>query len=373
MPLDDVEDDAEYENDAAYEDDAEYEEDPAWNNEWKDVIIQSSQSNLNSSMWSLASSSSVEKFDLRRGCVEVASYGRLPTEPTEKQTNPALTSPSDVAYIPQRHCFLVSEAFRNRIGIYEAETFKFIEWLAHPKCYKWFVRPTSLLSVARGHVFILVKDKIEILDHKLDGFQFKYGSFSGLAEGDSGEIFTLTCLRRNSAYFIQKLTLGPNNFYKFSGQIHLHVVDSFDNCKQSRPRFLTYSNNKLFITDSGLHKFYLVDLQTRTQQAFGYQGTQPGQLLQPSGILADHYGNLLIADGNRRLSVYSEAGQFVKVALEGDEDFVAVQNIRRFKDFLIVMKSSTKEKRCSGGVLWYQLPGPDSDSGLSSPASESCL
>ena len=347
-------------------------EDPAWENGWKDeAIIQSSQSSLNSSLWSLASSTSMDKFDFRRGCVEIAAYGRLPTEPTEKQTNPALTSPSDVAYIPQRHCFLVSEAFRNRIGIYEAETFNFVDWLAHPKCYKSFVRPTSLLSVANGHVFILVKDRIEILDHKLDGFQFKSGSFSGLTEGDSGEIFTLTCLRRNSSYFIQRLTLGPNNFYKFSGQIQLHIVDSFANCKQSRPRFLTFSNKKLFITDSGLHKFYLVDLQTRSQQAFGYQGTSPGQLLQPTGLLADQSGQLIIADGNRRLSVYSQTGQFIKVALQGEEDLVAVQNIRRFKDHLMVLKSSTKERRSSGAVLWYQLGGPDS--GLSSPASESCL
>ena len=84
--------------------------------------------------------------------------------------------------------------------------------------------------------------------------------------------------------------------------------------------------------------------------------------------MADHCGHLLIADGNKRLSVYSESGQFIKVALQGDEDFVSVQDIRRFKDFVIVMKSSTKKRPGSGRVVWHQLSRRDS--GLASPASE---
>ena len=344
-------------------------EDPAWKELWKDVLVQSSQSSLNSSLWSLASSAPVEKFDFLRGCEQIASYGHLSTSPTEKPTHSALKSPRDVTYIPHRHCFLVSETFTNRIGIYEAENFNFVQWLPHPKTYKRYIRPTSLLSLANGNVFIVTRDNIEILDHNLEGFQFKPGHFSGLSEGDSGEIFSLICLRRTSKYCIQRLTVGPNRFYKWNGQIPLDVVDSFDNWKKSRPRFLTYSNKKLFITDTGLHKFYLVDLQTGSQQAFGYQGTNPGQLLQPTGIIADHSGHLLIADGNKRLSVYSEDGQFIKVALQADENLVAPQDIRRFKDFLIVMNSSTRERPSSGRVFWYQLPSRDS--GLASPASES--
>ena len=344
-------------------------EDPAWKELWKDVVIQPSQLSLNSSLWSLASSAPMEKFDFLRGCEQIASYGHLPTNATEKPTNSALKSPRGVTYIPHRHCFLVSETFSNRIGIYDADNFNFVRWLPHPKTSKRYEKPTSLLCLANGNVFIVTRNNIEILDHNFDGFQYKFGSFSGLAEGDSGEIFSLMCLRRNSKYCIQRLTVGPNKFYKWNGQISLYVVDSFDNWKKSKPRFLTYSNKKLFITDTGLHKFYLVDLQTGSQRAFGYQGPNPGQLLHPTGIIADDCGHLLIADGNKRLSVYSEDGQFIKVALQGDENLVSLQDIRRFKDFLIVMNSSTRERPSSGRVVWYQLPGRDS--GLASPASES--
>ena len=303
------------------------------------------------------SSSLPEEFDFVRGCEEIASYGNIPTD-----TSPALVSPHDITYIPQRHCFLVTEPFKHRIGIYEAETFKFVDWLPHPKCYKRYERPRSILSTASGRVFIVVKDRIEILDDKLNGFQFKYGFFRGLVEGEAGEIFTLTYLRSKQAHFIQRLGVGPNNFYKFTGQICLSVIGTFDNFKYSRPSSLTYSNKKLFITDAGIHKFYLVDLVTGDQKAFGHFGSGAGQLVRPTGIFPDDNGHLLVADGMKRLQVYSKSGYFIKVAVEG-ENLEGLESVRRFKDFLIVMKSSTKESPRSGRVIWYRVGG--GDSGLS--------
>ena len=242
------------------------------------VQNQSPESNLNSSLWSVVSYNSSESFDFNRGCEEVASYGNIPLH---NERTIALTSPHDVAYVPQRHCFLVSEPHRNRIGIYEAETFRFVQWLPHPKCYMRFERPTSMLSAANGNLFIVVKDRIEILDPKLNGFQFKFGFYAGLTEGEDGVIFTMTYLRNKAAYHIQKLSLGPNNYYKFSGQICLSVIqDNFDNYKMSRPRFLTYSSEALYITDGGLRRLYKVDLKTGAQSASGHHGLSPGQLLR---------------------------------------------------------------------------------------------
>ena len=303
------------------------------------------------------SSSLPEEFDFVRGCEEIASYGNIPTD-----TNPALVCPHDIAYIPQRHCFLVTEPFKHRIGIYEAETFKFVDWLPHPKSYKRYERPRSILSTASGRVFIVVRDKIEILDDKLNGYQFRTGFFCGLAEGESGEIFTMSYLRFKQAHFILRLSVGPNSFYKFTGQICLSVIGTFDNFKYSRPSSLIYSNKKLFITDEGIHKFYLVDLVTGGQKAFGHFGSGPGQLVRPTGIFPDDNGHLLVADGKKRLQVYSKSGHFIKVAVE-DESLERLESIRRFKDFLIVMKSSTKESPRSGRVIWYRVGR--GDSGLS--------
>ena len=213
------------------------------------------------------------------------------------------------------------------------------------------------MSASNGNVFILVRDKIEILDPKLNGYQFKVGSYAGLTEGESGEIFTLTLLRQKAAYYVQRLSLGPNNFYKFTGQRCLHIIGNFENHRMSRPRHLTYSNKKLFISDIGLHKFYSVDLVTDQQKPFGYYGTSLGQLNRPAGIICDDSGHILVASGNNSLLVFSQAGTFIKAALQGDEDFSNLRDIRRFKDFLIVMKTSCKERPTSGRVMWYRLKG----------------
>ena len=80
----------------------------------------------------------------------------------------------------------------------------------------------------------------------------------------------------------------------------------------------------------------------------------------PTGILCDDTGHLLVADGNGRLLVLSEAGQFLGVALQGGKDMARVQNIRRFHDFIIVIKTSSRQSPNSGRVIWYQLKGRNS-------------
>ena len=66
---------------------------------------------------------------------------------------------------------------------------------------------------------------------------------------------------------------------------------------------------------------------------------------------------ILVNVSNNSLLVFSQAGTFIKAALQGDEDFSNLRDIRRFKDFLIVMKTSCKERPTSGRVMWYRLKG----------------
>ena len=46
--------------------------------------------------------------------------------------------------------------------------------------------------------------------------------------------------------------------------------------------------------------------------------------------------------------------------LQGEEEFLRVQQIRRFKDFIIVIKSSSRESPRAGRVIWYQLKDRES-------------
>merc|ERR1719470_124221 len=46
----------------------------------------------------------------------------------------------------------------------------------------------------------------------------------------------------------------------------------------------------------------------------GYLGENPGQVRQPTGVVVDDMGNLLVGDsGNNRMGVYTSHGKFVKV------------------------------------------------------------
>ena len=310
------------------------------------------------SMWKTAATS----FDFLQDFEEIGSYGAMIVDETRRRSEMALINPNDVAYIPLQHCFLVSEPFLHRIGVYEAENFKFVRWLAHPENQECsFNMPMSLLSLGNGDVLILEKDRIWILDSSLRGLQYKFGSFSGLAEGCAGEVFTLAHLREGGVFSIQKLVAGPNRSYYFDGQIKLDVIETFSNREHSKPRFITHSNKKLFITDTGINKFYLVDLVTGSQKAFGCFGIKVDQFRKPAGILPDDNGHLLIADrNNRRLLVFNESGEFIKVAKEEtlrNNKLVLVQSVRRFGDFLIVVQMARRENPVSGRLVCYKLKG----------------
>lgn len=314
------------------------------------------------SLWKiLTSQPTASRFDFLLDLEEVGSYGAMIVGERRRRCDMALINPNDVAYIPLQNCFLVSEPTLNRIGVYEAESFTFVRWLAHPDNHTscCFNMPMSMLCLRNGDVLILEKDRIWILDSQLRGIQYKMGSFSGLAEGYAGEVFTLAHLREDGLYSIQKLVVGSDRNYWFDGQIKLHVIEHFSNRMNSKPRFLTHSNNKLFITDLGINKFYMVDLVTGSQKDFGCFGSSDGDFHKPAGIVCDDNGHLLIADrNNRRLLVFNEKGEFLKVAREetlSNNKLVLVQSLRRFREFLIVVQMARRENPVSGRVVCYKL------------------
>ena len=57
--------------------------------------------------------------------------------------------------------------------------------------------------------------------------------------------------------------------------------------KASVARFLHYSCDKIFVTDLGLHKMYIVDLKTGEQAIHGNYGSNHGQFTKPTGLISD--------------------------------------------------------------------------------------
>ena len=242
------------------------EPDPAWNtgaaSSPAKPVYPSEPINLNISLWSLQSSPSrSEKIDFTcQRFEEFSHFGSLPilsqTKTRSSTIDQALTTPHDIAFSEHLNVFIVPEPYDNRVGIYDAE-WQFQYWLAHPKIYENWKKPSDVLCLKNGIVVILERTKIQFFTEKLEPLMYKFGHFYGLAEGPDSQLYTMTYLK-NKRLTIQRLLLRANGFYGFAGQIDIEVLSAEEKTR-SHARFLVCNNNKIFITDLGAHRLITVD------------------------------------------------------------------------------------------------------------------
>ena len=207
-----------------------------------------------------------------------------------------------------------------------------------------------------GYVVIIEKDRIQILDQQLQTFMWRKGSYVGLAEGPNEEIFTLFKHSGNKMWHLHKEAVGQRGFYTRAGVISLSCIGraAKNFGKYSSPSDLAYCNDKILITDQGLHKIYIINLTTGTQSIVGYYGSGPGHFSSPTSLIADESGNMLVADrDNRRLLCFNPLGQFVK-QLECEERLPSsIKSVRIFKDHLYLVHRKYQDD--NGGVVKYKL------------------
>ena len=121
----------------------------------------------------------------------------------------------------------------------------------------------------------------------------------------------------------------------------------------SRTRFLIQKDGKVFISDQGLHKIYVVDLANGDQKVWGYLGSNPGQIKRPSGMVTDDMGNLLIGDrGNNRLQVFQSNGNAVKSLNDFDSKCMSPYGLYRCMDGNVFVVFMGKEE---GAVAKFSL------------------
>ena len=138
------------------------------------------------------------------------------------------------------------------------------------------------------------------------------GHFCGLAEGKDCDILTLR------GEFLIRLSLGvgrkTRNKYNRWNTTKLTVLETFENwASLSKPRHLAYSQDRVYITDKGLHKILMVDTVSGRQSSAGYMGSGQGKWRRPMGIVADKAGNLIVLDqGNNCLNILDCSGKFVR-------------------------------------------------------------
>merc|ERR1712059_4769 len=91
----------------------------------------------------------------------------------------------------------------------------------------------------------------------------------------------------------------------------ISMEDVIKDKKASKCRFLTFSKDKLYITDLGLDCVYTLDPRNGSAKVFGKSGTGPSCFSDPAGLVVDEVGNTVVADSkNHRLCLYTSQGKF---------------------------------------------------------------
>ena len=307
------------------------------------------------------------KFDFREPLEVVCVYESQPIVIIRRETTCCFISPHSIAFQPRQHKYLVTEPDRNRVGCYQAD-FKFVCWLKYPKQYAGirqnYEYPTSILTLTNECLALLEIDRLHIFDPDGIFLQSFGGEFNGLSEGQTGEIYTLgnNSLGQPVIMIFEK----DGDFYKGTGQIVITAIQNFDNWEVlSQARFILYSKQKIYITDEGLHKLYVIDLVTRMQIVSGYLGSKSGQFKRPTGLMADELGNVLVGDSdNNRQLLFNEEGKFLKVLQQQvDCRYPSPHGLMR-KDMSALIVYRGEGRKDNGIVVKYKMLG---DSGLNTP------
>jgi len=331
-------------------------------------VLPSQSQDIDQTIWesSRSQDSRSSGVDIRQSSLNVTDVyeAHTATSTASRGTTRCLLSPHSIAYLPYVNYFLVTEPDQNRVGLYEAETFRFYCWLQYPQQYandrKHYTYPTSVLSLTNGCVALVERNKLHVFDQNIRPLFAIQGVFQGLAEGPNSQILTLG--KNKDGHNLIKRFARTRYRYKWAGQIPIRAVKEFENWETlSKLRFLHYNQNKVFITDQGLHKIFIVDLVTGKQVAKGYLGENPGQLKQPTGILADDTGNILVGDsGNDRLGVYTNEGVFVKLAGFVEWRFMSPHGLVRLGNLVYAVFSGGKE----GAIVKYTVQEDSGDNML---------
>merc|ERR1719397_1578801 len=209
----------------------------------------------------------VVRFNFALGNLE--EVGRLETQLTAVSSSrgevKCMESPESVALLPHRHLMLVTEPIKDRIGLYCAITFKFVGWLHYPVGSlggkKSFIKPNSLLVLddmlvitdSEEILILRIRDRTCTLNFK------KMGNFHGLARKSLEEFVSIS--KETEGTFLVSFR-RTKKYWTISNKT---IVASRQT--SSNIRFLTVSNNKVFMTDQNSHRLIQIDLASLARSA----------------------------------------------------------------------------------------------------------
>jgi len=285
---------------------------PLDDSRWEDNLEQpndvSDRPSLDYTMWDLDKTKTL-KFCLVEGTLTVDRIFE-----TDRDAS-SLLAPTFLTHLKRNKSILIVETTQNRIGVYDDTTLELRGWF--PKWNSGLRYPLHILALSSGEVAV-IENGIGIAIFKFDGDHFARsysikGDFKGLAENEEGDLLALELYTQTGRHCVKIFNRTSKAVFEEGDCVDLTLSKETLPGLSATARYMTYSNNKVYITDFGVARIYIIDLMSRTQEDFGFYGQGVGHFKKPLPILVDENGNILVADHNNgRLHVFSANGQYIK-------------------------------------------------------------
>ena len=206
---------------------------------------------------------------------------------------------------------IVASTFENKVKIFNPDG-KFDKLASLPS--RPFERPSDMVALANGDFVVRDAGGVHLFS-KGGVFQrqlnFGNGRSFGLAQDSAGHLVTIQEGQRGQAASLLFIQLGGDQVVKGRDLGDLVGEERW----LSKCRFLTHCRGKLYVTDLGLDKIYVIDSASgNVDMVFGNSGGGPGCFNDPAGLGVDGVGGMVVADSkNHRVCLYSQEGKFVTV------------------------------------------------------------
>ena len=170
-----------------------------------------------------------------------------------------------------------------------------------------FSRPSDMTALANGN--FVVRDDKGIHEFGGDGSFLRHLSAGrvdrgakcfGLAQDEEARLVTVVETRASSALLFIDLK---------KDEVVLKRDLVKDRPPTSKCRFLSHAKGKLYVTDLGLNKIYVVDVKSGVSGRT-IEGPVDDGLNDPAGVGVDEEGGLMVADSrNHRVCLFSAEGR----------------------------------------------------------------
>jgi len=230
--------------------------------------------------------------------------------------------PIGISILPNNNLVIAERGYRNSVGIFDPLVGTFISKF---KTKREFSNPSDIAVLLNGNIVVRDDIGLQMFDNNAEFLNDIIPQGIGKKKLN-GVCYGVKCDPNGLVLTISTNPWGQNNCITRSGETDVLIIDTSKNVivekvelldvimnhKFSKCRFLECCQDKIFVSDLGLHHVYVIDRLNSSVLMIGNCGIGPGQFFEPAGLAVDSAGNLIVSDaGNNRLQLFDRNNIFL--------------------------------------------------------------